>query len=121
MQARVLDLSPLAETEGRALEGTGSIVFDHLARKAFACRSNRTDEDLLGRVCKEIGGYEPVVFTSRDKNGQVRKGEENSFFCHHWCSALLPAPSHMVPFGGEGPENRFFSCDTAVGFLVLIL
>ncbi len=53
-------------------------MFDHLARKAFACRSNRTDEDLLGRVCKEVGGYEPVVFTSRDKNGQVRDDDDES-------------------------------------------
>ena len=32
------------EGEGRYLEGTGSLVLDHVGRQAFACRSIRTDE-----------------------------------------------------------------------------
>ncbi len=51
------------------LEGTGSIIFDHQHRLAYACLSPRTDSELLEDLCKEIG-YEKVVFHSTDGNGQ---------------------------------------------------
>jgi hypothetical protein len=57
--------------EGRNcfLEGTGSIIFDHENRLAYACLSPRTDADLLEDVCRKIG-YEKVVFHSVDAGGQ---------------------------------------------------
>jgi hypothetical protein len=51
------------------LEGTGSIIFDHQHRLAYACLSPRTDAELLEDLCKEIG-YEKVVFHSTDGHGQ---------------------------------------------------
>ena len=48
LQARIVDHSG----DKRALEGTGSIVFDYLDKKAYACRSERTDEGLLQEVKK---------------------------------------------------------------------
>lgn len=47
---RVVDMTK-HEEEGRYLEGTGSIVFDHVARRAFACTSLRTHPDVLKEVC----------------------------------------------------------------------
>ncbi len=64
---RVLDLSPF-ELQGRYLEGTGSLVLDHVARQAFACRSPRTDEDLVRRWAGDCG-YAPVVFDAVDGAG----------------------------------------------------
>jgi hypothetical protein len=64
---RILDLSPF-EREGRYLEGTGSLVLDHGARKAFACRSSRTDESLVRHWAGQLG-YEPVVFDALDAAG----------------------------------------------------
>jgi hypothetical protein len=64
---RVLDLSPF-ETQGRYLEGTGSLVLDHVARQAFACRSPRTDEALVHRWADDCG-YAPVVFDAVDAAG----------------------------------------------------
>jgi hypothetical protein len=64
---RVLDLTA-SERRGRFLEGTGSVVFDHLSRLAYACRSPRTDATVLGRLCDELG-YEPVVFDAFDAQG----------------------------------------------------
>lgn len=63
----VKDLSP-AETENRILEGTGSMVFDHLNQKVYACLSPRTEKSLLVEYAGMIG-YEPVIFTSLDGNG----------------------------------------------------
>src|SRR5262245_16479597 len=42
----VLDLTH-HELEGRFLEGTGSVVFDHRARVAYACLSPRTHPEVL--------------------------------------------------------------------------
>lgn len=54
--------------EDKFLEGTGSIVFDHTFKKAFACVSLRTDVGLLDSYCKSIG-YTPVSFDSVDLSG----------------------------------------------------
>ncbi len=64
----VTDLSRY-EKEGRHLEGTGSIVFDHVNQVAYACLSPRTDKELFVRVC-ELLEYEPVSFTAFDHSGQ---------------------------------------------------
>jgi len=56
------------EKQGVALEGTGSIIFDHVHHKAYACLSPRTDEKLFRKLCKELQ-YEPVVFRAYKSNG----------------------------------------------------
>jgi hypothetical protein len=65
--SRLVDLSH-HELSGRFLEGTGSVVFDHAARVAYACRSPRTDESVLRELCEELG-YEPVAFDATDSTG----------------------------------------------------
>jgi hypothetical protein len=56
------------EKENRFLEGTGSIVFDHQNKIAYACLSARTDKGLLIELCKKIN-YRPVYFYSHDQEG----------------------------------------------------
>lgn len=51
------------------LEGTGSIVFDHDSKIAYACESPRTDLKLLAEVCNHIG-YTPVSFLATDLIGK---------------------------------------------------
>ncbi|MBK9338611.1 MAG: amidinotransferase [Lewinellaceae bacterium] len=58
-----------SEAAERYLEGTGSIIFDHQHRLAYACLSPRTDADLLDELCR-ILGYEKVVFHAVDAGGQ---------------------------------------------------
>ena len=50
------------------LEGTGSIVFDHINKLAYACKSDRTNIDLLRLVCDHLG-YEYIEFTAVDQSG----------------------------------------------------
>jgi len=57
------------EDTDRFLEGTGSIIFDHQHRLAYACLSPRTDAGLLDELC-QILGYEKVVFHAVDANAQ---------------------------------------------------
>lgn len=53
-----------------ALEGTGSIVFDHAHRMAYACLSPRTDLKLLENYCQKIN-YTPIVFHAYDSSHQL--------------------------------------------------
>lgn len=64
---RVIDLTA-HEQEGRFLEGTGSMIFDHLHGYCYACLSPRTDQALLEELCARIG-YKPVVFEAWDAAG----------------------------------------------------
>jgi len=64
---RLLDLTH-HELRGHFLEGTGSVVFDHVTRTAYACRSPRTDTEVLEDLCAEIG-YEAVAFDAADTAG----------------------------------------------------
>ena len=64
---RVFDLTH-HEEEGRFLEGTGSIVFDHLDRCAYANPSARTHPDLLARLA-ELLQYDHLVFHATDGEG----------------------------------------------------
>lgn len=58
------------EANNRFLEGTGSIIFDHPHRLAYACLSPRTDAALLDQLC-DLLGYKAVVFHSVDAHGQA--------------------------------------------------
>jgi hypothetical protein len=65
--SEIIDLST-NESENKILEGTGSIVFDHENKLAYACISPRTNENLLDELCKKLN-YTPIVFEALDLNG----------------------------------------------------
>ncbi len=58
--ADVVDLSA-AERQGRYLEGTGVLVFDHAHRITYASVSPRCDEALARQHIADLG-YQPVIF-----------------------------------------------------------
>jgi hypothetical protein len=60
----------LSENEGEFLEGTGSLIFDHLQRRVFASRSNRTNEKKALEIA-EILQFEPVIFDAIDENSNA--------------------------------------------------
>src|SRR5947207_8034610 len=64
----VIDYSPF-EDEGCCLEGTGSLVFDHLNKIAYVSLSNRSNPKVIQRFANDFS-YEPVTFTSIGSNGQ---------------------------------------------------
>ena len=63
---QLIDFTP-AKADGKIVEGTGSIVFDHLHQIAYACLSQRTHLDLFKEICHKLD-YQPIAFTARDKN-----------------------------------------------------
>src|ERR1700733_1220461 len=66
-RSRLVDLRA-HEEQGRMLEGTGSLVLDHVHRIAYACRSARTDESLV-RKWSELMNYEPLLFDALGTDG----------------------------------------------------
>lgn len=63
----VTDLSS-SEARGQFLESTGVMIFDHIAKVVYGCRSIRCDETLF-REHAHILGYEPIIFDAFDANG----------------------------------------------------
>jgi hypothetical protein len=66
-ESRRIDLTG-EEQRGRFLEGTGSLVLDHRERVAYACRSPRTDEQLV-RKWARLMDYEPFLFDAATADG----------------------------------------------------
>src|SRR5437016_10176739 len=64
----VIDYSAF-EDDRCCLEGTGSLVFDHPNKIAYASLSNRSSPKVIQRFAEDFS-YEPVTFTSIDSNGQ---------------------------------------------------
>lgn len=64
----VIDYSGL-EQDNLFLEGTGAMVFDHLARVAYTARSHRADPVALERFSTHFN-FEPMLFDTADAAGQ---------------------------------------------------
>ena len=58
----IIDFSA-TENDGKFLEGTGSMIFDHENKLAYGSVSLRLDEQLFREFCEKFG-FEPVVFHS---------------------------------------------------------
>src|SRR5213082_127491 len=64
----VIDYSPF-EDQGCCLEGTGSLVLDHVNRIAYVSLSNRSNPKVIQHFADDFS-YEPVIFTSIGSNRQ---------------------------------------------------
>ncbi len=64
----VIDYS-MFEDEDCYLEGTGSLVLDHLNKLAYVSLSRRSDPKVIHRFANDFS-YEPVTFTSIGSDGQ---------------------------------------------------
>jgi hypothetical protein len=56
------------EDNHQYLEGTGSMVLDRTNKIAYACLSERTDEELFASFCTKMK-YKPVLFHAHDQRG----------------------------------------------------
>lgn len=64
-----LDFS-INEDFNQFLEGTGSVVFDHKDKTAYAAISSRTDPKLFDELCFALR-YKPVAFHAFDDNNKL--------------------------------------------------
>ena len=65
----ILDLTRF-EKSGEFLEGTGSVVFDHLNKIGYAALSSRTHRGPFDELLKSIG-YEGITFHTRDHSAGI--------------------------------------------------
>jgi hypothetical protein len=65
----IIDLSR-HESEGKFLEGTGSMVLDRMNKIAYACVSPRTNRDVLDVFCAQTG-YKTVCFDAFDAQNKA--------------------------------------------------
>lgn len=83
----IIDLTEF-EQQGMFLEGTGSIVFDHTNRKAYAVISPRTSTVVMEKLCEELQ-YEAFFFHCTDDQGKdvyhtnvvLNIGENYAMYC----------------------------------------
>lgn len=94
LPAMVSDHSAL-EVTGAFVEGTGSLVFDHANRVAYACRSPRTVESGVRIVCGSIG-YDTVLFDASLDAAPV----------YHTNVVLALGPDWAVWFGAGAAVGR---------------
>jgi hypothetical protein len=97
----VIDYSAF-EDEGCFLEGTGSLVFDHLNKIAYISLSNRSNPKVIQRFADDFR-YEPVTFTSIGSNGQPIY-HTNVMMCIG--TAFLMVGLEMIPNKAERQEVR---------------
>jgi hypothetical protein len=91
---RLVDLTHL-EAKNCFLEGTGSLVFDHASRLAYACLSPRTHTQALREFGRSLG-YGIITFNGRDAGGHaiyhtnvmMSLGEEFALVCLDSISAV---------------------------------
>ena len=65
----LVDTAPLYESEGRFMEGTGSLIIDRNGLYVYACISPRTHKDLV-EDWAEYWNCEAVIFEAVDEQGQ---------------------------------------------------
>lgn len=66
---KITDLTHF-ESENKFCEGTGSLVFNHKNKIAYASLSSRTNKEVVEEVCTKLN-YQPIYFTSHDGKNQV--------------------------------------------------
>jgi len=66
---RVIDLTHYEHSRNKFLEGTGSMVLDHVHRIAYACHSPRTHVEVFYDFCIQLD-YSPILFGALDRNSQ---------------------------------------------------
>jgi hypothetical protein len=99
----VIDYSAF-EDEGYCLEGTGSLVFDHLNKIAYVSLSNRSNPKVIQSFANDFS-YEPVIFTSIGSNGQPIY-HTNVIMCIGTAFAMVGL--QMIPNKAEWEQVRAY-------------
>ena len=124
---RLIDLSRL-EDKNCFLEGTGSLVFDHGSRLAFASLSPRTHTDALRAFGRETK-YGIITFNAKDRNGHaiyhtnvmMSLGEEFAVVCLESIAAVderLRLLTRLERSGREVIEVRMTQLSSFCGNLI---
>jgi hypothetical protein len=92
--SKIYDLTKY-ELQGKALEGTGSVAFDHINKIAYATLSQRANGEVFRQLCK-ILGYRPYLIYTASLNG---------FPVSH-TSTILSIEEHYTLFCPKAIQNN---------------
>lgn len=99
--SEVIDYSAFEEQDC-CLEGTGSLVLDHLNKIAYVSLSNRSNPKVIHRFANDFG-YQPVIFTTIGSDGQPIY-HTNVMMCIGTAFALVGL--EMIPNKAERDQLR---------------
>lgn len=116
------------EMEGRALEGTGSLVLDRGNNIAYAMESPRTDKEVFDAWCREMG-FDGVFFHAYDKdslpiyhtNVVMSVGDRFSVWCPESIKDAAERDQLQHSFDMTGKESVDISLDQLYNFCGNIL
>lgn len=100
----IVDLS-VSEDEGRFLEGTGSVVFDHYEKVAYACVSPRTNEELARDYISSLD-YTPIIFRARSEGLDIYHTNVVMAVTEHFlviCIEAIEVKDQILFSGGSKP------------------
>ena len=116
LSADVVDYT-LWETEGKFLEGTGSMVLDRVNKICYACLSQRTDPVVLEQFCQDFD-YQSVTFEASQTapDGQIWPVYHTNVMCSVGDTfALLCSESIRDPI----QRNKVIDSMTSTGKVVI--
>jgi hypothetical protein len=121
---KILDLRSF-EQKGLFLEGTGSVVFDHVQKRAYMARSARSDQTVLNQLCGHLG-YHPVYFDSMGPAGKpvyhtnvLLSIGPDAIVC---CDEVLADPAACIrPFEQSEREMLLISFEQMMAFAANVL
>jgi hypothetical protein len=90
------------EEDGRFLESTGSLVLDRVNRVAYACLSNRCDENAVFDWCAAMS-YKPITFQATDAAGRIVYHNNVIMAIGSW---LVPICLEAITDAGERAKVR---------------
>ena len=97
----VIDYSGL-EHDGLFLEGTGAMVFDHLARVAYTARSNRADPVAFERFSTHFN-FEPMLMDTADEAGALELVEPHH---HRVLGGVQDVAEHLLGQGASVAQGH---------------
>jgi len=84
-----------AETTGKALESTGVLIQDHMLKKVYVARSQRTDDALL-KAWSRTTGYDVVSFDTQAPD-TLKPVYHTNVICHIGTGYAAICPEVIVP------------------------
>jgi len=119
---KIIDMSYLEDKE-EYLEGTGSMILDHVNKIAYACLSSRTHKNALLNFSKKMG-FSSIAFQAKDASGSdvyhtnviMSLGEKIAVLCEDAIPANFEKKQIISSLKNSGHEIINITLDQMTSF-----
>ena len=123
----IIDMSYLEDKE-EYLEGTGSMILDHVNKIAYACLSSRTHKNALLNFSKKMG-FSSIAFQAKDASGSdvyhtnviMSLGEKIAVLCEDAIPANFEKKQIISSLKNSGHEIINITVDQMTSFVGNVL